>query len=404
MELNMAKHPPFIETLPLLKWVVEEWSKPTKKPLKDIRIFLIIHLLPDASAFLHALKLLGGEKITIIGKPYSTMAQTVREIKDIGFNAIYTPRDMYQFNKYVKDNLIEIFQGKENIIILEDGGYCVKYIIESELNTNKLLGIVEQTTIGINRDKEIIDALKKQKKEINFPIIDVATTKSKVELESIEIGNSVVRNIENLLNKMKKTIAGKQILIVGFGNIGSAIAGTIKDKAPVTIYDNDPLRRIKARYRGLHVEKINQALKKADLVIGCTAKTWAKEKELLNLKDEVIFVCASSERVEYSHESLEKLSQSIKENNWGLKVVLNKKIINLLANGYPVNFFGASAKESVLNSSVPEESFQIISALLLWGLLIIPQNRKKHNIIEFPIKDELRIDTIFEQLLSKSKD
>jgi adenosylhomocysteinase len=392
----------YIETLPLLKWVVNKWSK-KKEPLQKVRILLIIHLLHDASGFLHALKLLGAKEVLIIGKPYSTVSQTVNEIKDLGFNQVFTPIDMMEFEKIVKDKLELILGNKEGnkdkVIILEDGGYCLNLIYLKNLNTQNLLGIVEQTTIGIRRNEKVIDKIQENGGNINYPIINVAETPSKKELESLEVGSTIVRNVETLLAKMENTIRGKEILVVGFGSIGSSVASIIKDKSHVNVYDNDPLRRIKAKYLGYKVCSLDQGIRTAQVVIGCSGNTWATADKLTKLKNNVIFVCATSERVEYSHEFLEK-SSTQKKYNWGLEFNLEGKKINLLADGYPINFYGASAKESVPTTSVPGESFQIISSLLLWGMLFVRfKNKKQKGIVPFPTKEENDIDKKFEQIL-----
>ncbi|HJU59941.1 MAG TPA: hypothetical protein VJ583_09330 [Nitrososphaeraceae archaeon] len=91
---------------------------------------------------------------------------------------------------------------------------------------------------------------------------------------------------------------------------GSSVAFLLKDKAHINIYDNDPLRRIKAKYMGYNICSLKQGIKRAQIVIGCSGNTWAMENELIKLNDDVSIVCATSERVEYSHEFLDKNSSS----------------------------------------------------------------------------------------------
>jgi adenosylhomocysteinase len=382
----------FIETMPLLKWAVDQWKD---KSLKDIQILLIIHLLQDASAFVHALKLLGANKIIIIGKHYSTVKQSVKEIKMLGFDQIFEPTNQKQLEEYVYKNLQQILSENDKVLILEDGGYCSKIIYDKKLETTNLIGIVEQTTIGINRDKKVIE-----NNQINYPIINIAETKTKTDLESIEIGCAVRRNIENLLTIMNITIKGKDVLVVGFGTIGQPIADAFKNvDANVSVYDIDPFRRIKARYCGFPVSELKKGIMKAQIVIGCTGVKWAYQNELLNLKDNVILICATSERIEYDHDYLDTHKSTSEKSNWGIKFELKGKKINLLADGYPVNFYGASAKESIVTLSVPAESFQIISVLLLWGLLLLNSKQYSSGIIEFPKEDEYKIDKKFEEII-----
>jgi len=147
----------YIEDLPLLKWVVNEWAQKNKKPLKNFRIFLIIHLLKDASAFMEALFLLGAEpkNVFIVGKPYSTLNQPVKEIKKLGFENIFTPKNMNDFETQVKHAIKLTVKKNTDVLVLEDGGYCLKVIRDLKLEKKaRIHGLVEQTTIGIWRDKE----------------------------------------------------------------------------------------------------------------------------------------------------------------------------------------------------------------------------------------------------------
>jgi len=194
---------------------------------------------------------------------------------------------------------------------------------------------------------------------------------------------------------MQKSLTGKTIFINGYGSIGSQVAVAVKQNNAVYVNDISPLARIEARQEGYLVTNLLEALERADIVIGCSGHTWLTKKEIPRLKNNAIIVCATSERVEYDHEALLKLSKTTKIiPKIGLQCNLKSgKNLMLLAEGYPINFYGST------KDSVPFENFQVISALLLWGLLLLTKKLKIKSIMKFPIKDEKKILEEYERIV-----
>lgn len=394
----MKKLPHYIEELPLLKWIVSEWTSSGQKPLKGYKIFLIIHLLKDSPAFMESLLLLGADPkdVHLVGKPYSTLKQSVTDIsKKLKFKNIKTTSTMREFHQKVENTLKQISTNGNKILILEDGGYSLDIINKLKLYKKaKFYGIVEQTTVGIWRDEE---AVKHRKPE--FPIVNVAKTPTKSLLEPIVVGQAIAQNIVKILMPaFGKSLNGKTILVVGYGSIGKSLVKVLKETNVVYVQDKSALARLQARQDGLGVHDLNKIISNCDLVIGCSGNYWADAKKLLQMKHNAYFVCATSERVEYDHDDLLKHCKKITiKPSVGLKLdLINGKTLYVLAEGYPINFYGASKE------SMPFESFQIIGGMLLWGLLLLTKKQLPNGIDLFPSSDEEKLCNEYETIVYSS--
>jgi S-adenosylhomocysteine hydrolase len=382
--------PKFIEDMPLLVTLVKRWKRKLGIDLRDTQILLITHLLRDAPAFVDALIHLGAysSNVHVVGKPYSTMEETVSELKKFEGIHVWSAGDMSEFYSNVQAALLEIrLPGK--FVVIEDGGYFLREAFKIPAAPDvpagptgaavpavpagneflrECVGIVEQTTIGITRDREILETAKPR-----IRVMNVAKCQAKNVIESTLVGLAIRRNIERLLFKLGWAPTGRTVLVVGYGSIGAEVAKAFKESgSTVLVYDKRPIARIQARQDSFWVDRtLEKLLPEADIIIGCTGEQWARGKELLMTKHNAVFVCASSERIEYAHEELEENSleaRPIKDVGTLYRMVTKNDLL-LLAEGYPVNFYGTQKE------SIPERNFQVVPGLLLAGMiqLVLPR-------------------------------
>ena len=125
--------------------------------------------------------------------------------------------------------------------ILDLGGYLVGAFHKAIAEDKFCIGAVEDTKSGLWADQKIL--------ELKIPIISVASSRLKDEVEGLQVGSSVARSIENiLLNKLHTSLFSKRVMVIGFRGIGRNVALSIrKYGALVSVFDKNPVAMVIAR-------------------------------------------------------------------------------------------------------------------------------------------------------------
>jgi S-adenosylhomocysteine hydrolase len=136
--------------------------------------------------------------------------------------------------------------------------------------------------------------------------------------------------------------------------------------ARVSIYEPDSSKRLQAQQIGLDLaESPSAAAAGKTLLIGASGKKSISHDEFLVMEHGTAIVSASSEQYEIDLENLKKLSngQSAPLTCHGTTIgtkfrLLSKdREIHLLADGYPINFWGMN--------SMPDEASDLVMSLIL---------------------------------------
>lgn len=274
------------------------------------------------------------DNLGVISIPYSEVSGVKRSIEKVA--KVYTPKLDEIPNKILQicnDN-----PGKK-IILVEIGGYSSSI---AHLLKNVVLA-VEDTNQGHWSFEDKADKL-------TFPVVSMAQAYLK-NFESHLIGTSIVYSIQALLRKYFKQdyILGKRILVLSYGGIGSSVCETLKAlRANVGVYDIDPLKQAKAYLDGFRIVEKTDALKKADIIIGCSGKQSVKFKELSLIKNGALLVSGSSKQIEFPYEGLKKYI--VKNHNEEFEEIkLKRKRFFIAYKGQPINFLHDSALGDVFD-------------------------------------------------------
>lgn len=323
------------------------------------------------------------ENIFLIGKCYSTNDEVMKRFQNMGINVSpksdsfdsYTSFDE-QFEVYTTEFLEEI-KNKVNtkkfdkVIILEDGGNLLpkaELIFEDRSN---FIGI-EQTSAGYERLKNI---------KLDFPVINVARSYTKLEIESPIIAESVLQRIELFLkNKKNKP---KKVLIIGGGAIGRSLQERIKDIFEVKVFDT--IREL-SDFNG----EVNSILKDFDMIIGCTGKNILDIDTYSYLKKDCILISASSSDREFSAVTLRKMCKKIAHCHEDLEI----NGLTLTNCGFPINFDGGEI-------SAGPQDIQITLALLFSSICLAVSKKYENGLVELDKSTQERLIKEFESLRSK---
>ena len=316
-----------LRDLPLLEYIFSVFKN--KINLEKTLIICTQHIVATTYTMFHYLFRLGlkPQNLLVIGKCYSSFPTAYKELEKIGvriapssleFNS-YKSFD-YEFDRSIDLFLNDIFSKPmdtfEKIIVLDDGGHLLSKIPPYFKNYNNVVGI-EQTSSGYNRLKE---------NKLFFPIINLARSSLKLKRETPIIMNIIKKKIGNYisLSNGKNKIA----LIMGNGILGNTMYEILNPCFNAFLFDKLP-----EKYH-MKNENLDDVLKKADLIIGCTGTISLSHEKHALLKKNVTLISISSSDREFDSVYLRKKYKFI--NNCHTDIQVNG--ITLTNCGFPINF------------------------------------------------------------------
>ena len=225
-----------------------------------------------------------------------------------------------------------------------------------------LKGISEETTTGVKRLYQM-----ETNKKLLVPSINVndAVTKSKFD-NLYGCRESVIDGIKRATDIM---IAGKCVVVCGFGDVGKGCAQAFQSQgARVIVIEIDPICALQAAMNGFTVRPIEQALKEADIYVTATGnKDIITLAHMRKMKDHAI-VCNMGH---FDNEiQVKELNNDASVTKYNIKSQVDKYVfkdghsIILLASGRLVNLGCATGHSSFVMSM----SFtnQVMAQLYLW--------------------------------------
>jgi adenosylhomocysteinase len=314
--------------MPIINKIAKKYE--TKQVLEGFSLGICLHITKETAVLVNGLRHLGAQIFLCSANPLSTQEHIVslldeKEIKVYGKRG-ETLHDFY-------NNMNIVLDKKPNIIV-DDGGEFHKRAIQKKY---KILGGTEETTSGINRLKAWA-----KKKLITYPIIAVNQSDTKYLFDNkYGTGQS---SLEGILRTTGILLAGKRVIVCGYGWVGKGIASNLKGLgAKVIVTEIDPIRALEAFMDGFEVKPLMETTLFGDLYITCTGQVRViRQEHIEKMKNGVILCNAGHFDVEIDINYLNKEDLhpiTIRKN---LKCYhLNRKKIYLLSEGRVINLVGA---------------------------------------------------------------
>jgi adenosylhomocysteinase len=285
--------------MPILKEIRKNFEK--NKPFKNKTIAAILHLEAKTAALLRVLADAGATVATTSGNPETTDDSVAAALAEHPNIHVYSWRG--ETIKEYWENINRVLDHNPDIII-DDGadGIVLVHQERTEL-LDKVVGGCEETTSGVTRVKNL-----EKEGKLKFPVIAVNDAKMK-HLFDNRFGTAE-SSIFGILNATNLMIAGKTVVVAGFGWCGRGLASRLKGMgAKVIVCEVDPIKALEAYMEGYQVMKMLDAVKQADMVITVTGVNKVVRKEHFEVaKDKCIFCNAGHFDVEVCIPDLEKLA------------------------------------------------------------------------------------------------
>jgi len=395
----------------LLHELATQFCSGNKKTFDNVLLVGVQHVLGTTVDMLSVMHEFGLKEAIIGGKNYSTHMESAEKIEKLGFTYVQDGCQLGygRFDDCMQEVVHRIwFEALRKIrskkfdllIILDDGADLLRAtpgIFFDKKNTlaNKpdLIVGVEQTRGGTNHP--LFNGLP-------FPIIDVAGSYVKTNIEYPKVASLIAKQISSLINEAILRENGHMPIIgvLGYGCMGKAIAREcVAKRFPVIVYDKnyevqDNLDQI------TYYNHSAVMISNADIIIGCTGADVTLEpanlSALLYSKRNKWLISAGSKDHEFY-----SLLGTIQNETKGLGYLPHPfttihyenhvgAILNVIRGGFPVNFTNEE------HSVAPEHIWPTRAALMLTCLLIA-QSREKHmkyflrNINVFALPERIQI-------------
>ena len=315
--------------MPVLNIIRKHFEE--EKPFKGMKISMSIHL-EAKTAYLAETLAAGGAEVWITGcNPLSTQDDVAAALAANGMEVnAWRGVDDATYTEHLKKTLsicpdLFIDDGGDLTNLLH--GDCPEYAVN-------IIGGGEETTTGIHR----LFAREKAGK-LTVPMIDVNDADCKHLFDNrYGTGQST---IDGIMNSTNLIIAGKTVVVGGYGWCGKGMAMRAKGMGAVVIVTEiDPVKAIEARMDGFEVMPMDEAAKYGDLFVtltGCCDVIRAEHFAVM--KDGALLANSGHFDVEIDKVALEKAAVRVwerKPNIVGYEMP-DGRVLNLLAEGRLVN-------------------------------------------------------------------
>jgi hypothetical protein len=359
---SSIERPGAFPVLPIIEEIVRRAERTEPKPLEGLIFVCVQHLLSTFGSELVALLRLGLSPVQtyVLGKPYSTNAAVAAAIEERGVNlmsnTLQTTHGAYattfegdvgrMWQKVVHDIA---HLGAKRIIILDEGGFCLRAAPQALVEAITVVGI-EQTTSGLRLASPFF----------RFPVIEVATSAAKRIIEPPVVSAAVFGRVRAILDPSR--IVG----VVGLGAIGATIAADlVRGGHTVFVYDAHPAPESVVDGATL-CPTLDDLFVQVDYVLGCTGVDLGAGAWLETATGSKTLISCSSGDIEFR--SLLLLAEEQRDISIVLDpfadVLLTRKrlALRIVRGGFPVNFDGAP-------DSAPPADIEMTRSLLVGAVL-----------------------------------
>lgn len=345
--------------MPILNTIKEDFIK--NQPFKGLKISMSIHLEAKTAYLAKVLKA-GGAEVWVTGcNPLSTQDDVAAALVEDGFevNAWRGVSD-----EQYKQHLINTLSLCPDLMI-DDGG-DLTHLIHGECRhlAKNLIGGCEETTTGIHRL-----FARERAGLLDYPMIDVNDADCKHLFDNrYGTGQST---LDGIMNSTNLIIAGKTVVIAGYGWCGKGMAMRAKGMgAIVVVTEIDPIKALEATMDGFSVMPMDEAAKIGDLFVTLTGcKDVIRREHLEVMKDGALLSNSGHFDVEIDKLALSDMAVEEwdrKPNIRGYKMP-DGRILNLLAEGRLVNLAAGNGH--------PAEIMDMSFAIQAKGLEYLAKNR-----------------------------
>src|ERR671912_2397440 len=232
-----------------------------ERPLDGVRVLVCAHITTETANLAMALKAGGANSVLCASNPLSTQDDVAAALVEEGIPVFAMKgEDNEAYYRHIRAAL-----DHRPEIIVDDGADVVSLIHQErpELLPN-VIGATEETTTGVVRHRALHhDGL------LQFPVVAVNDAETKHFFDNrYGTGQST---IDGILRATNILLAGKTIVVAGYGWCGKGIAMRARGLgANVVVTEINPIKSVEAAMDGFAVTTMDRAAAVGDIFITAT--------------------------------------------------------------------------------------------------------------------------------------
>jgi adenosylhomocysteinase len=270
--------------MPGLMTILNEYRD--AQPLKGARIAGSLHMTIQTAVLIKTLVALGADVRWCSCNIFSTQDHAAAAIADLGIPVFAWKGETDEEYWWCIDQVCHSPTGWKPNMILDDGHDLTHYVmnIRSYL-VDDIIGVSEETTTGIYRIKEAIEA-----GGFPFRAFNVNDSVTKTKFDNLYgCRESLVDGIKRATDVM---IAGKTAVVCGFGDVGKGSAAALRAlSAQVWVTETDPICALQAAMEGYRVVTMEYAADKADIFVTATGNINVIGRQHMHVMKNQAIVC-----------------------------------------------------------------------------------------------------------------
>ena len=237
----------------------------TSKPLKGARIAGSLHMTIQTGVLMETLIELGAEVRWASCNIFSTQDHAAAAMAKAGIPVFAWKEETEEEYWWCTSQTLLFDNDQGPNMILDDGGDLTAYVHEKhpELLPD-IKGVTEETTTGVHNLYKMIE-----KGTLKLPAMNVNDSVTKSKFDNLYgCRESLADGIKRATDIM---IAGKVVVVAGFGDVGKGCADSMKGLgARVIVTEIDPICALQAAMEGYQVTTMEEAVKQGDIFVTTT--------------------------------------------------------------------------------------------------------------------------------------
>lgn len=367
--------------MPVLMALRERYRK--TKPLSGYRIAGCLHVTKETAVLVETF-VDAGARISWSGcNPLSTQDSVAAALADNDISIFaWHGQSVKEFYWCIEQTL-----AIHPNLTLDDGADLIFTIHQRhpEFAEQFVLGGTEETTTGVHRLRAMAEA-----GALKYPVVAVNDAETKWDFDNVYgTGQST---IDGILRSTSVLMAGKHVVVAGYGHCGRGVAMRAKGLGANTIITEvKPTAALKAILDGYRVMKMDEAARIGDIFITATGvKDVVVDRHFRLMKDGAIVCNTGHYDCEVNVKHLKKLAKRVKEirpNNEEY-LLRDGRRVYVLAQGRLVNLAAAEGHPS----EVMDMSFANQFMAQIWLVNLHKQGKRLENRVhEIPLEQDQEI-------------
>ena len=343
--------------MPVLGLIGERFA--AEQPLHGLTVAACLHVTAETAVLIRTLADGGARVLLAASNPLSTQDDTAAALAGAGRSISVFARAGVDRETYYAHIRRAVEPGPD--LVVDDGGDLVNTLHQEFPGLlAKVRGGCESTTTGVIRLRQMAAA-----GALSFPVVAANDTAAKRMVDNgCGTGQSV---IDGILRATNTLLAGKTVVVAGFGACGKSIASRVRGLgAQVIVTEIDPVRALDAVLQGFRVLPMLAAAPLGEIFVTATGSRDVITREhLAVMQDGAMLANAGHFDVEIDVRALDGLSGDVRHEvrpHADEYVLAGGRRLLLLAEGRVVNLVAAEGHPA----AVMDVSFGIQALALDW--------------------------------------